>query len=827
MIVFLAIIIIVVLIVIDEKESKTQRKIDNEIVGYNTTNGRPILRKYVNITGHDPRTGLPLFEYKKPIIGYNPLTGDPIFEGEEIPDVSPIKEKSTPEDKTRISNTILMIAGAALVVIASIIFLATGWDTMHGLLKTLILVGIQMIFYLFGYISNNKLNIPKIGKMFSYLTLAFVPIVLLSLSFFELVGDYFSIDCEGFNYYVAISFILSDIVYKLYGSKHNDTFVKRTSLIVEAISILCLTINIEIEYFVALALIIHTIIIYILLQGGYLDKEAYSPVNNFYAIFLTIGIALPSLDEVSIMTFTNLMLLALNFFLRCLDESENGNKKLYLIMFFIAYLLSIRVIENIDITPYFLYLLSLIPILGLIKVVSSNTMKKNVGSVVGILTVALTVFAIFDAEQTAFYVLTFITGFIISIILYLISKKSFYKLWAYISFSSIFFSICYVMNLTETVKYILLIMSILVYALEVIYDNLKDKTSSLFIIGALCIEVLFLTGTYYMLIPIALLATYTVLEKKDKEQIVPMIASLLLVSLDNHGLVSLMLVLLIIFYIYKSITNNGFNKFSTFSLINIFLLCIYNETTAYVLWSALLTWGIVQYLYKDTEDKEVYLTAIVFSLFGIYVKALIDIDSTLYANVALGIIISSVAMTKGILKRVEKEFLNFAECFVIGALTIVGSIAIQEPMDGVVYLGILLVLSIFSYIKEWKCYLYSSIVSMIFGVIVLTAEYWQQLPWYVYILVIGLALILFAMYDEKRKQTKKVQQEVPVVNIENIVAEDNQVTEELPVKEETILPQLEIVEDTSDKKTILENSVNKRNNSNKKNSKKTKTDVKK
>ena len=328
-------------------------------------------------------------------------------------------------------------------------------------------------------------------------------------------------------------------------------------------------------------------------------------------------------------------------------------------------------------------------------------------------------------------------------------------------------------------------------------------------------------------IPIALLATYTVLEKKDKEQIVPMIASLLLVSLDNHGLVSLMLVLLIIFYIYKSITNNGFNKFSIFSLINIFLLCIYNETTAYVLWSALLTWGIVQYLYKDTEDKEVYLTAIVFSLFGIYAKALIDIDSTLYANVALGIIISSVAMTKGVLKRVEKEFLNFAECFVIGVLTIVGSIAIQEPMDGVVYLGILLVLSIFSYIKEWKCYLYSSIVSMIFGVIVLTAEYWQQLPWYVYILVIGLALILFAMYDEKRKQTKKTQKEVPVVNIETTMIEEEQSTKESPgIEEEKTqepnLPKLEIVEDTSDKKTVLQDNTNKRTNSSKKNSKKNK-----
>ena len=110
---------------------------------------------YVKIKNkyYDTRTGQPIFEYKKPIIGYNSFTGEPIFEGDEVPKETLPKQPLTEEDKNRISNSILIITGAVLVVIASIIFLATGWETMHGLLKTLILFCIQMIFSLFAYIT--------------------------------------------------------------------------------------------------------------------------------------------------------------------------------------------------------------------------------------------------------------------------------------------------------------------------------------------------------------------------------------------------------------------------------------------------------------------------------------------------------------------------------------------------------------------------------------------------------------------------------------------------------------------------------------------------
>lgn len=819
MIMWIAVIIIMILMYLDKDASKKHKANENEIIAYNTQNGRPILRKHVNITGYDIRTGRPEFEYKKPIIGYHPLTGDPIFEGEVIPEVREPNQPLTEEERTRLSNTILIITGAILIVLASIIFLATGWETIDGIFKTLILFGIQMIFCLFAFISNKKLDIPKIGKMFSYLTLAFVPIILLSLSFFEMIGDYFSISGDGFAYYIGISLFISDLVYKIYGKIKNDIFTKRCSLVVEALAILFIATNINILYVEILAMVIHTIIIYMLLQGGFLDKEAYKGLNDFYSIILIIVAAIPS--DVSIMSFTNLILLAISFFIRCLDAKDDEEKKPLLILFFISYLLSIRIIENVEISHHFLYLLSLIPILGLTKVVSTENMKKNIIRVVGILTVILTAAATLSPEKSIYYLLTYIIGCIISFLMYMLNKKSFYKLWSYLSFSAIFFTICYITDIEGVSEYILLAVSIFVYALEIVFDKLKDKSSGIFIIGCLCGEVYALHSGYYMIIPLVLMVIYLLLEKSTEDMIIPMIYSYALFTIENESLIAIVFGSLSVIYTLLSIFKERFNKYTIFSLATIIILCFYLELNAYILWGATLVWGLLHCLFKKQDNKEVYQTAVIFSLFGLYSKSLIDLDSSLYSNVALGIVLVAISMTKGVLKKANNILIGVIECIIIGLLTIVAAILIQGPLDGVIYLGILLILSILAYTKNWKFYLYSSIISLIFGILVLTFEYWKEIPWYVYILFIGLALIVFAMFDEKRKQNKRMKEQQinnvveknPIKDAQSVIVEPVEIEEpkaiEVSVVKEEIpqekkIPKLEIVEDTSSKPTVKE-----------------------
>jgi hypothetical protein len=64
-------------------------------------------------------------------------------------------------------------------------------------------------------------------------------------------------------------------------------------------------------------------------------------------------------------------------------------------------------------------------------------------------------------------------------------------------------------------------------------------------------------------------------------------------------------------------------------------------------------------------------------------------------------------MTKGVLKNMDKTLSSIIEWILIIGLTLLGAIIIEEAIDGVVYLGIMLILSILAYTKEWKNYLYS------------------------------------------------------------------------------------------------------------------------
>ena len=102
---------------------------------------------------------------------------------------------------------------------------------------------------------------------------------------------------------------------------------------------------------------------------------------------------------------------------------------------------------------------------------------------------------------------------------------------------------------------------------------------------------------------------------------------------------------------------------------------------------------------------------------------------------------------------------------------------------------------------------------MIINILYLTIEFWAQIPWYFYILVIGMGLIIFAMFDEKIKQKKEnkalnsetnnVSLGVENTEVNNVVSNMGEVNEqpieetEMPkvpeIKKETELPKGESV----------------------------------
>ncbi len=113
-----------------------------------------------------------------------------------------------------------------------------------------------------------------------------------------------------------------------------------------------------------------------------------------------------------------------------------------------------------------------------------------------------------------------------------------------------------------------------------------------------------------------------------------------------------------------------------------------------------------------------------------------------------------IATTKLVFNKNSKE-LPILECIAFIILTLISLLIINEPVDAVIMIIVLFVITLFSFVNKYKMLLYCSLAGMIIHIIKQTLEFWTSIPIYIYILIIGLTLILFAMFDERLNKKKK------------------------------------------------------------------------
>ena len=68
---------------------------------------------------------------------------------------------------------------------------------------------------------------------------------------------------------------------------------------------------------------------------------------------------------------------------------------------------------------------------------------------------------------------------------------------------------------------------------------------------------------------------------------------------------------------------------------------------------------------------------------------------------------------------------------------------------------LLVLITIFSYIKKYGPIFLSSITAILVNVFILTRYFWFSIPWWVYMLVVGILLITFAMNNEAKEVKNK------------------------------------------------------------------------
>jgi len=103
----------------------------------------------------------------------------------------------SPQEIRERNITWLLILGVVMFLIGGLVFATNNWNSMNALTKTSLVGLIAGLFLGMQYVTEKMLHIEKTSFAFAILGSLFVPITVLSAGYFELFGNWLSINGEG------------------------------------------------------------------------------------------------------------------------------------------------------------------------------------------------------------------------------------------------------------------------------------------------------------------------------------------------------------------------------------------------------------------------------------------------------------------------------------------------------------------------------------------------------------------------------------------------------------------------------------------------------
>ena len=202
-----------------------------------------------------------------------------------------VKKVVKKQNDTEIKNSLILIIGSCLLVLAAILFLTTTWNTTTNSLKTIVLMFMLIIFYGSSNIAKNYLKIPQTAKAFYYISLAYIPIVLLSIFIFKLFGDYLSYIGDGKFIYLLFSSIIVSVIYYYSSKKETSRITSLGSIVFSYLAVIFLfCLYKEDILLIASAISIYSLVLSLLYYKGYyyLDKDIHLYTVEVFATLALI-----------------------------------------------------------------------------------------------------------------------------------------------------------------------------------------------------------------------------------------------------------------------------------------------------------------------------------------------------------------------------------------------------------------------------------------------------------------------------------------------------------------------------------------------------------
>ncbi len=623
--------------------------------------------------------------------------------------------------------------------------------------NNLLLEKLYLVFFIISLSLNFIISRPKDNEVLNIFSVLYETMLVILFVMF-------SKNLLTSSFAFVISGLISYIVYYI----SNNNYVKTTSVIVSYIQgflgifIICFA-----KECVIMAPIISFIYIVLTFIGS-LNKDKLKIINiifePIYLIMLAIGILIQPFIIKNIKAIDVIMVINACLIIATIVSTirKNKVKNCYLIILiiglFIQSLCSYFSSVMYFVTAFIIYLLLII-----YSLMSKDEFSKNLLDALCILSLSSVLIGLNKYTLISSLITT------ILLIIFSILNKTNNKKYLYLSLVSIpiimiISNLSFNYSIKKDLSMIILIPSLLILTrkfLNALKENDKIVLEFIFI-SALALSI---TSPSIMFIYLILLYVVALLLKKEytlssktyfNYLIFFSIISFLNVSadkLDNLymiGIITLLVINQILFRILYEKRNIIFEAFhSIISLV--LIICLINNLGFNNFISSIISiilFIILYLIYADERMKYIVISFVVYPL-NLLLKT---IDANVIKDI-LSLFIYMIPITLLLRKvfNVEEDVSNIIEGVILSLMFVmfIFNINLQVGLT----LGIISVLSIIiGLVFKYKSYNITGYVTLVLTVIIQTFELWGKMPWWVYLLITGIILVVLAALRESKKK---------------------------------------------------------------------------
>lgn len=623
--------------------------------------------------------------------------------------------------------------------------------------NNLLLEKLYLVFFIISLSLNFIISRPKDNEVLNIFSVLYETMLVIWFVMF-------SKNLLTTSFAFVISGLISYIVYYI----SNNNYVKTTSVIVSYIQGF---LGIFIICFVKECVIMAPIIsfIYIVLTFiGSLNKDKLKIINiifePIYLIMLAIGILIQPFIIKNIKAIDVIMVINACLIIATIVSTirKNKVKNCYLIILIIGLFIQslCSYFSNVMyfVTAFIIYLLLII-----YSLMSKDEFSKNLLDALCILSLSSVLIGLNKYTLISSLITT------ILLIIFSILNKTNNKKYLYLSLVSIpiimiISNLSFNYSIKKDLSMIILIPSLLILTrkfLNALKENDKIVLEFIFI-SALALSI---TSPSIMFIYLILLYVVALLLKKEytlssktyfNYLIFFSIISFLNVSadkLDNLymiGIITLLVINQILFRILYEKRNIIFEAFhSIISLV--LIICLINNLGFNNFISSIISIILFIILYLIYADERMKYTVISFIIYPLNLL-LKTIDVNVIKDI-LSLFIYMIPITLLLRKvfNVEEDVSNIIEGVILSLMFVmfIFNINLQVGLT----LGIISVLSIIiGLVFKYKSYNITGYVTLVLTVIIQTFELWGKMPWWVYLLITGIILVVLAALRESKKK---------------------------------------------------------------------------